>query len=110
MQTNEILLRSKWLWLLACGLISISARAAEREITPFQQQAESFSDNTALLIGHWRKTVISYGSVWDEHLVFHSVGTVENWIVTVSSRGAVKVGNWNVEGKKLNIGSTRRRP
>jgi hypothetical protein len=68
-----------------------------------QQSGEASSDNTQPLIGHWRKTTIVFGSPKDEHLVLHSDGTAENWVVTAESRSEPVTGRWSVEGKILTL-------
>jgi hypothetical protein len=68
-----------------------------------QQSGEASSDNTQRLIGHWRKTTIVFGSPKDEHLVLHSDGTAENWVVTAESRSEPVTGRWSVEGKILTL-------
>jgi hypothetical protein len=62
------------------------------------------------VVGHWRKTTVSYESVKGEHLVFHTDGTVDNWVVPVSgpyegrtSRTGTTTGHWIVQGKLLQI-------
>lgn len=99
---NKVLRQSKWLALLACCFVAFSARSPEQEIT-LVQLSTAQADNASLLLGHWRKTVIRYGSVWDEHLGFLPDGSVGTWKVTVSGRGEVKLGRWRIEGKLLII-------
>jgi len=55
------------------------------------------------LIGHWRKTTISYTGPIDEHLVLHSDGTVENCTATAYERREPVTGHWSVEGKTLTL-------
>lgn len=106
---NNVLRQSKWFALFACGFVAFSAKASEQEITLVQLEAGA-SDNASVLIGHWLKTTTIYESVKDEHLVFHTDGTVDNWVITVSgpyegrtSRTGTTTGRWRVEGNLLNI-------
>ena len=55
------------------------------------------------MIGHWRKTTISYTGPTDEHLVLHVDGTVENWTATAYERREPVTGHWSVEGKTLTL-------
>ena len=50
----------------------VSAEAADSRITTFQEGSGTSSENSNRLIGHWRKTTISYTGPVDEHLVLHS--------------------------------------
>ncbi|MGC4095497.1 MAG: hypothetical protein QM706_00120 [Nitrospira sp.] len=61
------------------------------------------AENARILVGHWRKTTIVFEQPKDEHLVLRADGTMENWTVTVSSRSATAIGQWNVEGKNLQL-------
>ena len=77
---------------------------AQGTIVPERPQvSESISENALVLVGHWRKTTIVFEEPRDEHLVLKADGTVENWVVTASSRSATTTGTWNVEGKTLNL-------
>lgn len=67
------------------------------------QSNRSISESALVLVGHWRKTTIVFEEPRDEHLVLKADGTVENWVVTASSRSATTTGTWNVEGKTLNL-------
>jgi hypothetical protein len=55
------------------------------------------------LVGHWRKTTIEYIGPRDEHLVLDADGKAGNWQVTASSRGEVTTGQWDIDGRILNI-------
>ena len=61
------------------------------------------TDNAGVLVGHWRTTSIVFESPQDEHLVFKPDGTVENWIVTASSRSGATKGTWKVDGRILTL-------
>jgi hypothetical protein len=94
----------KIIWLAPCCavvLAAISAEAANSSIITFQEGKATTSENSNALIGHWRKTTISYTGPIDEHLVLHVDGTVENWTATAYERREPVTGHWNVEGKTL---------
>jgi hypothetical protein len=55
------------------------------------------------LVGHWRKTTISFGEPRDEHLVLRPNGAAERWMVTAKSRTPVITGQWQSEGKILAV-------
>ena len=55
------------------------------------------------LVGHWRKTTIEYIGPRDEHLVLDPDGKAGNWQVTASSRSEVTTGQWDIDGRILNI-------
>jgi hypothetical protein len=80
---------------------ALSAEAADSGIITFQEGSATSSENSNALIGHWRKTTISYMGPIDEHLVLHVDSTVENWTVTAYERREPVTGHWNVEGKTL---------
>ena len=93
-------------WIAQCAAlvsIALSTEAADSGIIKFQESSGSNSENSNALIGHWRKTTISYTGPVDEHLVLHVDGTVENWTATAYERRAPVTGNWNVEGKTLTL-------
>jgi hypothetical protein len=87
--------------VFAFSLISLAA--GNSGLITFQQSGETSSGNTQRLSGHWRKTTIVFGSPKDEHLVLHSDGTAEKWIVTAESRSEPVTGRWSVEGKTLTL-------
>ena len=94
----------KVVWLLPCWtlvLTAISTQAASSRIITFQESNATTSENSNALIGHWRKTTISYTGPVDEHLVLHVDGTAENWTATAYERREPVTGHWNVEGKTL---------
>jgi hypothetical protein len=69
-------------WLANCAAFAFAAfsiEAADSGIIIFQESSGPSSGNASALIGHWRKTTVSYTGPIDEHLVLHSDGTVENW-------------------------------
>jgi len=78
------------------------ASPASRIIT-FQESTNASAPNSQQLIGHWRKTTIGYTGPVDEHLVLHSDGTVENWIVTAYERRDPVTGHWSIDGKMLTL-------
>ncbi|MDK2745631.1 MAG: hypothetical protein H8K03_19420 [Nitrospira sp.] len=97
---------------------AVSARAAEVEpisegapvlmvqapVAPEAPQSSTpLSENARILVGHWRKTTIVFEQPKDEHLVLHADGTLENWIVTASSRSPMTPGVWRSEGKILEL-------
>jgi len=91
-------------WIVQCAAlvsIALSTEAADSGIITFQESSGSTSQNSNALIGHWRKTTISYTGPIDEHLVLHVDGTVENWTATAYERREPMTGHWNVEGKTL---------
>ena len=91
-------------WIMPCivlAFIALSTEAADSGITTFQESTGTTSENSNALIGHWRKTTISYTGPIDEHLVLHVDGTVENWTATAYERRDSVTGHWNVEGKTL---------
>ena len=67
-----------------------------------REKCHDFGKSNAL-IGHWRKTTISYTGPIDEHLVLHVDGTVENWTATAYERREPVTGHWSVEGKTLTL-------
>jgi hypothetical protein len=83
--------------------VALSAKTAASRIITFQEGNAASSENSSGLIGHWRKTTIGYTGPTDEHLVFHSNGTVENWTVTAYERRDPVTGHWSVEGKTLTL-------
>jgi hypothetical protein len=89
-------------WLARCAAFAFatfSIGAADSGIITFQESNAPSSENASPLIGHWRKTTISYTGPIDEHLVLHSDGTVENWTATAYERREPVTGHWSVEGK-----------
>ena len=91
-------------WITQCAafvLIAFFAEAADSGITTFQESSGYSTENSNALIGHWRKTTISYTGPIDEHLVLHVDGTVENWTATAYERREPVTGHWNVQGKTL---------
>ena len=91
-------------WIAQCvGLLlaAFSIKAADSDIITFQEENATTSQNSNALIGHWRKTTISYTGPVDEHLVLHVDGTAENWTATAYERREPVTGHWNLEGKTL---------
>lgn len=86
----------------ALAFAAFSAEATTRGINTFQENAAP-SEGTQPLVGHWRKTTISYTGPIDEHLVLHVNGTVDNWTVTAYERREPVTGHWSVEGKTLTL-------
>ena len=102
MKTHEVFPKIIWLPLcFALVLSEISTEAADSRIITFQESNATTSENSNALIGHWRKTTISYTGPVDEHLVLHVDGTAENWTATAYERREPATGHWNVEGKTL---------
>ena len=102
MRTRKISLKITWIThCMVLAFIALSTEAADSGITTFQESSGSTSENSNALIGHWRKTTISYTGPIDEHLVLHVDGTVENWTTTAHERREPVTGHWNVEGKTL---------
>ena len=102
MRTHQVF--PKIIWLpLCCTLVltAISTEAANSSIITFQESNATTSENSNALIGHWRKTTISYTGPVDEHLVLHVDGTAENWTATAYERREPVTGHWNIEGKTL---------
>jgi hypothetical protein len=107
----EVLIRTQSIsqritWIAQCAavvFVAFSAKAADSGIITFQQGKATTSENSNALIGHWRKTTISYTGPIDEHLVLHVDGTVENWTATAYERRELLTGHWNVEGKTLTL-------
>jgi len=87
----------------ALVLVALSTEAANSGIITFQEGNATSTENSNALIGHWRKTTISYTGPIDEHLVLHVDGTVENWTATAYERREPVTGHWNVEGKTLTL-------
>jgi hypothetical protein len=104
MRTQHVFPKIIWLaQFCALVLAALSTEAANSGITTFQESSGTSSENSNALIGHWRKTTISYTGPIDEHLILHVDGTVENWTVTASERREPVTGHWNVEGKTLTL-------
>ena len=104
MRTQHVLLKITWLaQFCALVLAAVSTEAADSNIITFQERNATSSENSNALIGHWRKTTISYTGPIDEHLVLHVDGTVENWTATAYERREPVTGHWNVEGKTLTL-------
>ena len=103
-------------WLAHCAAFAFAAfsiEAADSGIIRFQESSAPSSENASALIGHWRKTTISYTGPIDEHLVLHPNGAVENWTATAYERREPVTGHWSVEGKTLTLsfgGSDRSSP
>ena len=104
MSTQNVFPKINWL-AQCCALVlgALSTEAANPGIITFQESSGSSSENSNALIGHWRKTTISYTGPIDEHLVLHVDGTVENWTATAYERREPVTGHWNVEGKTLTL-------
>jgi hypothetical protein len=85
------------------AFVAFSKDPADSGIITFQESSAPSSENSSVLIGHWRKTTIGYTGPIDEHLVLHSNGTVENWTVTAYERREPVTGRWSVEGKTLTL-------
>ena len=102
MRTQHVLRKITWLaQFCALVLAALSTEAANSSIITFQEGNATSSENSNALIGHWRKTTISYTGSIDEHLVLHVDGTVENWTATAYERREPVTGHWNVDGKTL---------
>jgi hypothetical protein len=80
-----------YVWCLATALGVVGAQLPAR------------AQDTATLVGHWRKTTVSFGEPRDENLVLRANGAAERWIVTARSRTPVATGAWQVEGKILTV-------
>ena len=79
MMPRNIVRQITWIPQFAAFLfVAFSAEAADSGIITFQESTGSSSENSNALIGHWRKTTISYTGPIDEHLVLHVDGTAEN--------------------------------
>jgi hypothetical protein len=78
----------------ALAFAVFSAEAADSGIVTFQS-----SENSSVLIGHWRKTTFGYTGPMDEHLVLHANGSAENW----TGGDECVIGRWSVEGKTLTL-------
>jgi hypothetical protein len=65
--------------------------------------AEGSDPSTEGLVGHWRKTTISFGEPRDENLVLRANGTAERWVVTARSRTPAASGLWRVDAKVLTV-------
>jgi hypothetical protein len=104
MRTQHVLPKITWLaQFCALVLAAVSTEAANSSIITFQERNATSSENSNALIGHWRKTTISYTGPIDEHLVLHVDGTVENWTATAYERRERVEGHWSVEGKTLTL-------
>ena len=104
MTTQHVFQKITWLALCAAFVFAaFSIKAADSGIITFQEGNATTSKNSNALIGHWRKTTISYTGPTDEHLVLHVDGTVENWTATAYERREPVTGHWNVEGKTLTL-------
>jgi hypothetical protein len=104
MRTQHV--SQKITWLAQCAAFAFAAssiEAAKSGIITFQESSARPSENASVLIGHWRKTTISYTGPIDEHLVLRSDGTVENWTATAYERREPVTGHWSVEGKTLTL-------
>jgi hypothetical protein len=102
MRTQYVFPKHTWLTqFCALVLAALATEAANSGIITFQEGNATSSENSNALIGHWRKTTISYTGPLDEHLVLHVDGTVENWTATAYERREPVTGHWNVEGKNL---------
>jgi hypothetical protein len=104
MRTQHVFREITWLaQFCALVLAALSTEAANSSIITFQEGNATTSENSNALIGHWRKTTISYTGPIDEHLVLHVDGTVENWTATAYERREPVTGHWSVEGKTLTL-------
>jgi len=81
--------------------VAFFAEGAGTGIITFQESSRYSSEDSNALIGHWRKTTISYTGPVDEHLVLHVDGTAENWTATAYERREPVTGHWNIDGKTL---------
>lgn len=84
---------------LIFGLLVFFASSIWHDPIVFAQGASPESAN--VLIGHWRKTTIIFGSVQDTNLVLRPDGIAEKWIVTVSRRTGKTTGRWGIDGRTL---------
>ena len=104
MRTQYVFRKITWLaHCVAFAFAAFSIEAADSRIITFQESSAPSSENASALVGHWRKTTISYTGAIDEHLVLHSNGTVENWTATAYERREPVTGHWSVEGKMLTL-------
>ena len=111
MKTQHVFRKITWLsHCAAFAFAAFSTEAADSGIIKFQESSAPSSENANVLIGHWRKTTISYTGPIDEHLVLHSDGTVENWTVTAYERREPVTGHWSAEGKTLTLSFRWQRP
>lgn len=104
MRTEHVF--GKITWLANCAAFAFAAfsiEAADSGIITFQESSAPSSENSSVLIGHWRKTTIGYTGPIDEHLVLHSNGTVETWTVTAYERREPVTGHWSMDGKTLTL-------
>jgi hypothetical protein len=104
MRTQYVFRKITWLaHCVAFAFAAFSIEAADSGIIRFQESSAPSSENASALVGHWRKTTISYTGAIDEHLVLHSNGTVENWTVMAYEHREPVIGHWSVEGKMLTL-------
>jgi hypothetical protein len=104
MRTQHVFRKITWLaHCAAFAFTAFSIEAADSGIITLQESSAPSSENASALIGHWRKTTISYTGPIDEHLVLHPNGAVENWTATAYERREPVTGHWSVESKTLTL-------
>jgi hypothetical protein len=102
MKRNVLYKITRFVTPFALALAAFTAEATGRGIVTFQENTAP-AESTQPLVGHWRKTTISYTGPIDEHLVLHGNGTVDNWTVTAYERREPVTGHWSVQGKTLTL-------
>ena len=85
-------LSAKYLWCV------VTALAAVAQFPVYAQDS-----NSAALVGHWRKTTVSFVEPRDENLVLRANGAAERWVVTAKARTPVATGTWRVDDKILTV-------
>lgn len=59
------------------------------------------SQDSSVLIGHWRYTKVEFQEPVDSHLVLDANGNVEIWYVRASSQSEITRGTWRNEGENI---------
>ena len=61
----------------------------------------ALAQDSAALVGHWRKTAIVFESPRDEHLILNADSTFQNWTVTATETGTPLAGQWEARENML---------
>lgn len=61
----------------------------------------ALAQDSAALVGHWRKTTILFESPRDEHLVLNADSTFQNWTVTATETETPLAGQWEAGERTL---------
>jgi hypothetical protein len=85
------------------GAVGAATRMAETANAAPAPASQAVPTGGPTLVGHWRRTSVTFDNPRDEHLVLREDGSAETWTVTASSRTPPTRGRWSATGTALNV-------